>query len=125
MALDGCQPLERFMKKEFEGHGAGSAQKSWAFCPSSRMDGRRQQGAPTPPVSGGYVGYSVSGYVNGYNPTLPAYPPTRAQMQAAARNGPAPPPGKTGLRSESRPRCGTDPRREEIRISRDRDHRIT
>ena len=96
MALDGCQPLERFMKKEFEGHGAGSAQKSWAFCPSSRMDGRGQQGAPTPPVSGGYVGYSVSGYVNGYNPTLPAYPPTRAQMQAAARNGgePAPPPGQ-------------------------------
>ena len=96
MALDGCQPLERFMKKEFEGHGAGSAQKSWAFCPSSRMDGRRQQGAPTPLVSGGHVGYSVSGYVNGYNPTLPAYPPTRAQMQAAARNGgePAPPPGQ-------------------------------
>ena len=82
--------------------------------------------APTPPVSGGYVGYSVSGYVNGYNPTLPAYPPTRAQMQAAARNG-----GERRLagaklgcaakadRGVGRTRAG------EIRISRDRDHRIT
>jgi hypothetical protein len=30
---------------------------------------------------------SVSGYVNGYNPSLPAYPPTRAQLEAGAKSG--------------------------------------
>ena len=29
----------------------------------------------------------MSGYVNGYNPTLPAYPPTRAQLEAARASG--------------------------------------
>ena len=94
MASDGCQPMERFMKKEFAGHGAGSAQKSWAFCPSSRNansghDANANARAPA------YGGYSVSGYVNGYNPTLPAYPPTRAQMEAMGRGGGASaPPGQ-------------------------------
>ena len=33
----------------------------------------------------------MSGYVNGYNPSLPAYPPTRAQLEAAAKRAVAPP----------------------------------
>jgi len=87
------------MRPEYSNHGAGSAQKSWAFCPSSR-DGASAGGGTAPPsamhASAGH-GYSVSGYVNGYNPTLPAYPPTRAQLEAArargggAPTGPAPP----------------------------------
>lgn len=86
MAQDGCQPLERFMKREYAGHGAGSAQKSWAFCPSSRMTTTQNTGGAGGQAPPGYA-YSVSGYVNGYNPTLPAYPPTRAQMEAAGRAG--------------------------------------
>ena len=84
------------MKKEYAGHGAGSAQKSWAFCPSSRNassghDANANANARAP----AYGGYSVSGYVNGYNPTLPAYPPTRAQMEAMGRGGGATaPPGQ-------------------------------
>ena len=92
MAQDGCQPLERFAFAK-----NGSAQKSWAFCPSSRLP--EYGGAPSRHAGGGGGGgggtyeqrpYSVSGYVNGYNPSLPAYPPTRAQLEAAAaaaRNG--------------------------------------
>jgi len=87
------------MSKEYANHGAGSAQKSWAFCPSSRVgeqsktNERRGEGARAHAH-----GYSVSGYVNGYNPTLPAYPPTRAQLAARAASGGsnviAPPPGQ-------------------------------
>ena len=80
MATDGCQPMERFSKKY--GYTAsssdGSAQKSWASCPSSMQ---QQQNYPKT------HGYSVSGYVNGYNPTLPAYPPTRAQIEQMQKNG--------------------------------------
>ncbi|OUS47017.1 putative glycerol dehydrogenase [Ostreococcus tauri] len=97
MALDGCQPLERFMKKEFAGHGAGSAQKSWSFCPSSRDDGASRANARHAQPARSYE-YSVSGYVNGYNPTLPAYAPTRAQMEQAQREGrdlARAPPGQT------------------------------
>jgi diketogulonate reductase-like aldo/keto reductase len=106
MASDGCQPMERFSKKNgFTASGSdGSAQKSWASCPSSM---RQQQNYPgTHQYSsgggggGGYGsstgGYSVSGYVNGYNPTLPAYPPTRAQIEQMQKNGQQflPPPGQ-------------------------------
>jgi diketogulonate reductase-like aldo/keto reductase len=106
MASDGCQPMERFSKKNgFNASGSdGSAQKSWASCPSSM---RQQQNYPgTHQYSsgggggGGYGsstgGYSVSGYVNGYNPTLPAYPPTRAQIEQMQKNGQQflPPPGQ-------------------------------
>ncbi|CAL6354719.1 unnamed protein product [Bathycoccus prasinos] len=107
MASDGCQPMERFSKKNgFTASGSdGSAQKSWASCPSSM---RQQQNYPgTHQYSsggggggGGYGsstgGYSVSGYVNGYNPTLPAYPPTRAQIERMQKNGQQflPPPGQ-------------------------------
>ena len=75
----------------------GSAQKSWAFCPSSRLDGSAGAGAGAGagayPRGGTYEQqkYSVSGYVNGYNPSLPAYPPTRAQIEAAAKRGIAAP----------------------------------
>ena len=71
----------------------GSAQKSWAFCPSSRLDGGAGAGAGAYPQGGTYAQqkYSVSGYVNGYNPSLPAYPPTRAQIEAAAKRGVAAP----------------------------------
>ena len=70
----------------------GSAQKSWASCPSSRQRrrrGRRRGRAPGRDVRD--PKYSVSGYVNGYNPSLPAYPPTRAQIEAAAKRGVAAP----------------------------------
>ena len=45
MASDGCQPMERFSKKNgFTASGSdGSAQKSWASCPSSM---RQQQNYP-------------------------------------------------------------------------------
>ena len=48
---------------------------------------------PAPPPGGTYETrpYSVSGCVNGYNPSLPAYPPTRAQLEAAAKRAVAPP----------------------------------
>ena len=90
MAQDGCQPMERFAFAK-----NGSAQKSWAFCPSSRLDGSAGAGAGAGayPQGGTYAQqkYSVSGYVNGYNPSLPAYPPTRAQIEAAAKRGIAAP----------------------------------
>ena len=92
MAQDGCQPMERFSFAK-----NGSAQKSWAFCPSSRLDGSAGAGAGAGagayPRGGTYEQqkYSVSGYVNGYNPSLPAYPPTRAQIEAAAKRGIAAP----------------------------------
>ena len=88
MAQDGCQPMERFAFAK-----NGSAQKSWAFCPSSRLDGGAGAGAGAYPQGGTYAQqkYSVSGYVNGYNPSLPAYPPTRAQIEAAAKRGVAAP----------------------------------
>ena len=90
MAQDGCQPMERFSFAK-----NGSAQKSWQFCPSSRDPGYSASGAGggAYPSNGGRGGtyeqrpYSVSGYVNGYNPSLPAYPPTRAQLEAAAKTG--------------------------------------
>ena len=72
----------------------GSAQKSWQFCPSSRVaDGGGNGGGYGGPQTGTYERqkYSVSGYVNGYNPSLPAYPPTRAQIEAAAKRGVAGP----------------------------------
>ena len=68
----------------------GSAQKSWGSCPSSRLTNNGGGGGGG---NGGPAGtyqtrpYSVSGYVNGYNPSLPAYPPTRAQLEAAAKAG--------------------------------------
>ena len=70
----------------------GSAQKSWASCPSSRNAGYGGA-APGAAPGGTYETrpYSVSGYVNGYNPSLPAYPPTRAQLEAAAKRAVAPP----------------------------------
>ena len=90
MAQDGCQPMERFA---FAANG--SAQKSWQFCPSSRLEGGVGGGGGTYPNqnAGTYAQqkYSVSGYVNGYNPSLPAYPPTRAQIEAAAKRGVAAP----------------------------------
>lgn len=66
----------------------GSAQKSWSFCPSSRNPSGGGGGGMGGPA-GTYETrpYSVSGYVNGYNPSLPAYPPTRAQLEAAAKAG--------------------------------------
>ena len=82
MAQDGCQPMERFSFAK-----NGSAQKSWQFCPSSRAP-EYSSGGGAYPSGGGRGGtyeqrpYSVSGYVNGYNPSLPAYPPTRAQLEA-------------------------------------------
>ena len=107
MASDGCQPMERFSKSNGYTASAseGSAQKSWASCPSS-MSTTMQQNYPQSQQSqykynnrGGGGGYSVSGYVNGYNPTLPAYPPTRAQIEQQQRNGNGnggnfPPPGQ-------------------------------
>ena len=88
MAQDGCQPMERFAFAK-----NGSAQKSWSFCPSSRLDSGAGAGAGAYPQGGTYAQqkYSVSGYVNGYNPSLPAYPPTRAQIEAAAKRGVAAP----------------------------------
>ena len=87
MAQDGCQPMERFAFAK-----NGSAQKSWASCPSSRNAGYGGA-APGAAPGGTYETrpYSVSGYVNGYNPSLPAYPPTRAQLEAAAKRAVAPP----------------------------------
>ena len=87
MAQDGCQPMERFSFAK-----NGSAQKSWASCPSSRNDAYPAGGGGGGgggPAGGSYATrpYSVSGYVNGYNPSLPAYPPTRAQIEAAAKRG--------------------------------------
>ena len=84
----------------------GSAQKSWAFCPSSRAP--EYNGGAHPGMGGVRGGtyeqrpYSVSGYVNGYNPSLPAYPPTRAQLeaQAAAARRPGPTGGRSGEISE-------------------------
>lgn len=83
MAQDGCQPMERF---SFAANG--SAQKSWAFCPSSRLPNGGQGNGGGGGPAGTYQTrpYSVSGYVNGYNPSLPAYPPTRAQLEAAAKS---------------------------------------
>jgi len=84
MAQDGCQPMERFSFAK-----NGSAQKSWASCPSSKNDAYPAGGGGGGPAGGSYATrpYSVSGYVNGYNPSLPAYPPTRAQIEAAAKHG--------------------------------------
>ena len=101
MAQDGCQPMERFAFAK-----NGSAQKSWAFCPSSRAP--EYNGGAHPGMGGVRGGtyeqrpYSVSGYVNGYNPSLPAYPPTRAQLeaQAAAARRPGPTGGRSGESSE-------------------------
>ena len=101
MAQDGCQPMERFAFAK-----NGSAQKSWAFCPSSRAP--EYNGGAHPGMGGVRGGtyeqrpYSVSGYVNGYNPSLPAYPPTRAQLeaQAAAARRPGPTGGRSGEISE-------------------------
>lgn len=95
MAQDGCQPMERFAFAK-----NGSAQKSWAFCPSSRAPEYNGGAHPPGGVRGGTYEqrpYSVSGYVNGYNPSLPAYPPTRAQLEAQAKA--ARQPGPTGGRS--------------------------
>ena len=83
MAQDGCQPMERFAFAK-----NGSAQKSWAFCPSSRAPEYNGGAHPPGGVRGGTYEqrpYSVSGYVNGYNPSLPAYPPTRAQRSSKRR----------------------------------------
>jgi len=73
----------------------GSAQKSWAMCPGGSY------AAPTTNAAGAYVPAGraqpspVSGYVNGYHPSLPPHPPTRAQMaemeRMAAAGGGAPP----------------------------------
>ena len=100
MAQDGCQPMERFAFAK-----NGSAQKSWAFCPSSRAPEYNGGAHPPGGVRGGTYEqrpYSVSGYVNGYNPSLPAYPPTRAQLeaQAAAARRPGPTGGRSGEISE-------------------------
>jgi hypothetical protein len=70
----------------------GSAQASWKFCPTSRLasgSGGSGSGGGGGGGGGTYASqkYSVSGYVNGYNPSLPAYPPTRAQIAAAAAAG--------------------------------------
>ena len=103
MAQDGCQPMERFAFAK-----NGSAQKSWASCPSSTLPqyGGQGQGQGTYPNRSASAGtyeqrpYSVSGYVDGYNPSLPKYPPTRAQLEAAAKQqrgpGSAPPSGGYG-----------------------------
>jgi len=62
----------------------GSAQASWKFCPSSTSGayptkgGGGGGGAYPTGEGGGYAAqkYSVSGYVNGYNPSLPVGPDT-------------------------------------------------
>jgi len=66
----------------------GSAQKSWESCPGS-YNGGGGGGGGGGGNAGGYQTRvsSVSGYVNGYNPSLPAYPPTRAQLEAGAKSG--------------------------------------
>ena len=81
----------------------GSAQASWKFCPTSRLEGGMSDGGGGGGQSGTYQQqkHSVSGYVNGYNPSLPAYPPTRAQIEAAAKRGTsAPGAGQGGYASQ-------------------------
>ena len=92
MAQDGCQPMERFAFAK-----NGSAQKSWAFCPSSRLDGGAGAGAGAYPQGGTYAQqkYSVSGYVR-YNPSLPAYPHTRADRGGGEARVAAPGAGQGG-----------------------------
>ena len=86
--------------KRFSFANNGSAQKSWAFCPSSRLDGSAGAGTGAHPQGGTY---SVSGYVNGYNPSLPAYPPARVYIDAGAKRGiAAPGAGQGGYGSANR-----------------------